>query len=251
MRNWLAVIAIPIVAGSAPAQTRLTVDGPTSLAWWQIDPNYGHLWASTCPDDPNWQAGEGRTPGARVDFKTRKKHVASASKSRLRAVPMYPRLEVHAVCRLAVRGGVLTADTVSWSGMRGEVIVLPDSLDTGLEMRSLYARKAIFETHKFREIRFVLDRFDLDTQANVQRSDTIRGTAHGTLQLHGIHTPIASQVKAWRVPEGLRVQTFYEFPAEQLADVYKMSKIALEMGTSLGRWNTVYMGVDMILRPAR
>jgi hypothetical protein len=238
----LCLVALSAV-GDAGAQVRLEVDARTSLAWWQIDPNYGHLWASTCPDDPNWQAGEGRTPNARVDFKTRKKHVASASKDRLRQVPMYPRLDVHAVCRAAVRGGVLTSDTVRWSGMRGEVIVLPDSLDTGLEMRSLYARKAIFETHKYREIRFVLD-----SLGNVQPGDTIRGTAFGTVQLHGVHNKIASQVKAWRVPEGLRVQTYFEFPADQLSDLYKMSKVALEMGTALGRWNTVYMGVDMILQ---
>ena len=238
----LCLVALAAV-GDASAQVRLEVDARTSLAWWQIDPNYGHLWASTCPDDPNWQAGEGRTPSARVDFKTRKKHVASASKDRLRQVPMYPRLEVHAVCRNAVRGGVLTSDTVRWSGMRGEVIVLPDSLDTGLEMRSLYARKAIFETHKYREIRFVLD-----SLGNVQPGDTIRGIAFGTVQLHGVHNKIASQVKAWRVPEGLRVQTYFEFPADQLSDLYKMSKVALEMGTALGRWNTIYMGVDMILR---
>ena len=243
MRCAMTVGLVLVTAAAAQAQTRFEVDARSSLAWWQIDPNYGHLWASTCPDDPNWQAGEGRTPGARVDFKTRKSHVASASKSRIRSVPMYPRLEVHPVCRNAVRGGVLSVDTVNWSGIRGEVVVVPDSLDTGLEMRSLYARKAIFETHKFPQIRFVID-----SLGNVQVGDTIRGIAHGTLELHGVHTRIASQVKAWRVPEGLRVQTFYEFPANNLAEVYKMSKMALEMGTSLGRWNTVYMGVDMILR---
>jgi hypothetical protein len=243
MRFAYAAAAVLVTAAAGEAQTRFDVDPRASLAWWQIDPNYGHLWASTCPDDPNWQAGEGRTPGARVDFKSRKKHVASASKDRLRAVPMYPRLDVHAVCRPAVRGGVLAADTLNWSSLRGEVIVVPDSLDTGLEMRSLYARKAIFETHKFPQIRFVLD-----SLGNVQPGDTIRGVAHGTLELHGVHRKIASQVKAWRVPEGLRVQTYFEFPADELAEVYKMSKMALEMGTSLGRWNTVYFGVDMILR---
>jgi hypothetical protein len=240
----LLLLVLALVA-PAEAQTRFEIDGRSSLAWWQIDPNYGHLWASTCPDDPNWQAGEGRTPGARVNFKTRKQHVASASKSRVKEVPMYPRLDVYEVCRRAVRGGVLTADTVNWSGLRGEVIILPDSLDTGLEMRSLYARKAIFETHKFREIRFVLD-----SLGSVQPGDTIKAVAFGTMQLHGVHTRIEAPVKAWRVPQGLRVQTQFDFPAEQLSEVYKMSKLALEMGTSLGRWNTVYMGVDVIMRPS-
>ena len=241
----LMAVVFAVAAWPAAAQTRFEIVGRSSLAWWQIDPNYGHLWASTCPDDPNWQAGEGRTPGARVDFKTRKKHVASASKSRERAIPMYPRIAVHEVCRRAVRGGVLTADTINWSGMRGEVIILPDSLDTGLEMRSLYARKAIFETHKFREIRFVLD-----SLGNVQAGDTITGVAFGTMQLHGVHTRITAPVKAWREPQGLRVQSQFDFPADDLSKVYRMSKMALEMGTSLGRWNTVYMGVDLILRRA-
>ncbi|HEY0672636.1 MAG TPA: YceI family protein [Longimicrobiales bacterium] len=230
---------------AAQSSVRYDIDQKSSLAWWQIDPNYGHLWASTCPDDPNWQAGEGRSPGARVDFKNRKKHVASASKSRERMVPMYPRLDVYEVCRPAVRGGVLAPDTVRWTGLRGEVVVLPDSLDTGLEMRSLYARKAIFETHKHRQIRFVLD-----SLSTVQPGDTIRGFVHGTLELHGVHKRIKSPIKVWRVPQGLRVQTIYDFPAEELTDIYKMSKMALEMGTSLGRWNTVYFGVDMILRRA-
>lgn len=241
--SWKLWPVLLLWAMPATAQTRFEIDGRSSLAWWQIDPNYGHLWASTCPDDPNWQAGEGRTPGARVNFKTRKEHVATASKSRVKAVPMYPRLDVYEVCRRAVRGGVLTADTVNWSGLRGEVIILPDSLDTGLEMRSLYARKAIFETHKFREIRFVLD-----SLGSVQPGDTIKAVAVGTMQLHGVHTKIEAPVKAWRVPQGLRVQTQFDFPAEHLSEVYKMSKLALEMGTSLGRWNTVFMGVDLILR---
>src|SRR5688500_16794271 len=174
MKRWCLVFGC-LTASTAPAlaQTRYEVDQRSSLAWWQIDPNYGHLWASTCPEDPNWQAGEGRTPGSRVDFKTRTKHVASASKSRLRDVPMYPRLDVHSVCRPAGRGGLLAPDTTTWKGLRGGVIVLPDSLDAGLGMRSLYARKAIFETHNLREIRFVLD-----SVGSMQPGDTVRGVAY-------------------------------------------------------------------------
>lgn len=238
---------LPLLAGSAGAQSqiRYEIAPRASLAWWQIDPNYGHLWSTTCPDDPNWQAGEGRSPNARVDFKTRKRHVASASKSRVRDVPMYPRLEVHEVCRDAVRGGLLTTDTITWRDLRGEVVVLPDSLDTGLGMRTLYARKSIFETHKHPTIRFVLD-----SLSNLQRSnDTIHAVVHGTLELHGVHNRIASQVKAWPEAGGLRVQSYYEFPADDLTELYKMSKMALEMGTALGRWNTVYFGIDAVLRP--
>jgi hypothetical protein len=222
-------------------ETRLTIDPLTSLAWWQIDPNFGHLWATTCPDDPSWQAGEGRTPGKRVDFATRKKTKSSGRSDK--RVPLYPRMEVHRVCRHAVQGGVLSADTVTWRGTRGEVIILPDSLETGLDMRSAYARRAIFETHKYRRIRFVLD-----SLSAVQPGDTLIARAHGTLDLHGVHTTISAPLKAWREKEGLRVQTTFSVPADDLTDVYKMSKTALAMGTALGRWNTVHMGVDFILR---
>ncbi len=236
---------LPLLAGSAGAQSqiRYEIAPRSSLAWWQIDPNYGHLWSTTCPDDPNWQAGEGRSPTAPVNFKTRKRHVASASADRDRDVPMYPRLEVYDVCRDAVRGGLTTSDTITWRDVRGEVIVLPDSLDTGLGMRTLYARKSIFQTHKFRNIRFVLD-----SLSNLQRSsDTIYAVVHGMLELHGVQNRITSDVKAWPEAGGLRVQSFYEFPAGDLTGVYKMSKMALEMGTALGRWNTVYFGIDAIL----
>ena len=238
----LAIIALPVIA-HAQEGTRLNVDAGSSLAWWQIDPNYGHLWATTCPADPNWQAGEGRSPGAKVDFKTRKEHVASARKSGVKDIPMYPRLAVHAVCRHAVRGGLLTMDTVNWSRTRGEVIILPDSLTTGLDMRDAYATKEVFETRKFRQIRFVLD-----SLSAVQPGDTIRAVAHGTIQLHGVHRSLSGPVKAWRVPSGLRVQSHFEIPAEDLSDVYKMSKMALSMGTVLGRWDKVHMGVDLILK---
>jgi hypothetical protein len=63
-----------------------------------------------------------------------------------------------------------------------------------------------------------------------------------------VHTNIKAPVTAWRVPQGLRAQVQFDFPADHLDDVYQMSKMALAMGTSLGRWNTIYMGVDLILR---
>ena len=58
----------------AQKQTRFAIDAKTSLAWWQIDPNYGHLWATTCPDERSWQPGEARSEGVgSIDVKTRKK----------------------------------------------------------------------------------------------------------------------------------------------------------------------------------
>jgi hypothetical protein len=246
LRNMLliAMIAVPATL-SAQQQFRLAVDARTSLAWWQIDPNYGHLWATTCPDDISWQPGEARSEGiGNVNLKSRKQTVASASSSRDREVPIYPRGAVHAVCRPAVSGSITAFDTITWKGARGEIRIRPDSLVTGNSMRDNFARKAVFETSKFREIKFVID-----SVTNVQQGDTIRGTAVGTLELHGAKVPMSAPVKAWREKHGLRVQTQMSFPADDLVKVYEFSKLSLGMGVTLGRWKTVYMGLDAILKP--
>jgi len=47
-----------LAAAPLAAQTRWVIDRKTSLAWWQMDPHYEHLWATTCPADPSWQPGE-------------------------------------------------------------------------------------------------------------------------------------------------------------------------------------------------
>jgi hypothetical protein len=225
-------------------QFRLAVDAKSSLAWWQIDPNYGHLWATTCPDDLSWQPGEARSGYGNINVKSRKQTTASASSSRDRVVPLYPRLEVKPVCRSAVRGGIIALDTMNWRGTRGEIRILPDSLVTGNDMRDKFARKAVFETAKYREIRF-----QIDSLSNVQPGDTIRAVAHGALELHGARVATSAPVKAWREAGGMRVQTQLQFPADDLTHVYGFSKLSLGMGVTLGRWNTVFMGIDAILTP--
>ena len=246
LRAAIAVFmfALPSVA-TAQQQFRLAVDAKTSLAWWQIDPNYGHLWATTCPDDPSWQPGDARSEGTgNIDTKTRKKTVASSSAARDREVPIYPRMEVKPLCRAAVRGSIAALDTITWRGTRGEIRILPDSLVTGSLMRDRFTRKSVFETNTFKEIRFVID-----SLTNVQQGDTIRAMAVGTLEMHGAHVPMKAPVKAWREKSGLRVQTQMEFPAHDLVKVYQFSKLALGMGVTLGRWKTIYMGIDAILVP--
>ena len=238
----VAVLAVVPAAASAQQSYRFAVDAKTSLAWWQIDPNYGHLWATTCPDDLSWQPGEARSSGGNFNVKSRKQTVASASSSRDRTVPLYPRIEVAPVCRPAVRGEIVALDTISWRGTRGEIRIFADSLVTGNDMRDRFSRKAVFETTKFREIKFVID-----SLTNVQPGDTIRATAAGTLELHGVRVPAQAPVKAWRERAGLRVQGQFQFPAQDLTRVYGFSKLALGMGVTLGRWNTVFMGLDAVL----
>ena len=237
------ILCLLLMPAAAQAQQfRFSIDARTSLAWWQIDPNYGHLWATTCPDDLSWQPGDARSAGGNINVKSRKEVVASASSSRDRTAPLYPRGEVHAVCRHAVRGGIIATDTINWTGVRGEVRILPDSLVTGQDMRDRFARKSVFETSKFKEIRFVID-----SLANVVPGDTMTALAIGTLEMHGRQTGHRAPIKAWREAQGLRVQTTLEFPANELTTVYNFSKMALGMGVTLGRWKTVYMGIDAIL----
>jgi polyisoprenoid-binding protein YceI len=234
-----AFMLVPTVLNAQ--QATLTVDAATSLAWWQIDPNYGHLWATTCPEDPSWQPGEARSNSGRVNVSTRKK--TSPSHHSDSRIPIYPRGTVSAVCRLAVAGSITAGDTVTWRNVRGEIRVLGDSLMSGLDLRDRFARKSVLETQKHREIKFMID-----SLTNVQTGDTITAIAVGTFELHGVRKPMTAPVRAWREPAGLRVQTQFSFPASELTGEYNMSKLALGMGVTLGRWKTMHMGVDVILR---
>ncbi len=70
------------------------------------------------------------------------------------------------------------------------------------------------------------------------------------LELHGARVPAQAPVKVWRERAGLRVQGQLQFPAQDLTRVYGFSKLALGMGVTLGRWHTVFMGLDAVLVPA-
>lgn len=232
-------------AGSLRGQSekvRWTIDAKASLAWWQIDPHYSHLWATTCPDDPSWQPGEGWSPGSIIDY-LRRHRTADAGHSDPR-IPLYPRRRVRSLCREAVRGQVSVGDTVSWTGVEGQVTVLADSLFTGLKMRDSYAGKKVLEAHKYPEIRFNLDRL-----ADVQPGDTLRATAVGTFELHGVAQPVQAPLSAWYESGALRVRARWQMDAQDLVKVYGMSKWALGMGVTMRRWKTAHMGVDLVLRP--
>ena len=57
-------------------------------------------------------------------------------------------------------------------------------------------------------------------------------------------------VVAWQDPAGFRVRVQFSVPATAFIDEFKMSRWAHGMGVVSRRWNTVNMGVDVILRPA-
>lgn len=240
----LALVATAVARAAAAAQGPVlwAVDGPTSLTWWQIDPHYEHLWATTCPDDPSWQAGEGRSPRYFTDYDRRPRTIAAGrSDSR---IPLYPRVRVRPVCREAVRGEITVADTVRWTGVRGMITVLADSLVTGLDIRDAYARKAVLETKDYPELKFTID-----SLVEVQPGDTIRGTAVGTFEAHGYAHRVRVPITAVREGGGLRVRGQFSFDARMLVNEFKMPPWALGMGVAFKRWKTVHCGVDVIVRP--
>ncbi len=235
-----------LALGAAPLQAqspRMRVEAKTSLAWWQIDPHYEHLWSTTCPADPSWQPGEGRDPGLFTDYRMRPATIA-ADRSESR-VPLFPRYRVRPVCRQAVSGEVTIADVARLRGVRGVVTILTDSLTTGLTMRDVYERRAVFETARYPEITI-----RIDSLTQVQPGDTIRALAIGQLTIRGIAGPMQAPVIATKDGSGLRVRAQFSIPAPALIDVYGMSKVALSMGVIMKRWKTIHMGVDVVLRPA-
>lgn len=239
---WLTVLLLVPAIPSAVAQSgvRYRIQPKTSLVWWQIDPHYNHLWATTCPDDPSWQAGEGRSPDFRYVFDP---NFADAGHP-AEAIPVYPRGPVRALCREAVSGTVAFSDTTGWRLEQGLVRVHADSLVTGLNMRDAYARRMLFETHAYPEIRF-----RIDSVTNLRRGDTLRGVAHGIFALRGVETPVAVPVHVWPDADGLRVTGQTQFPAIDLHRRYGMSRMKLGMGVAMRRWNTVHWGFDLILEP--
>lgn len=218
-----------------------TIDPERSLAWWQMDPNLGHLWASTCPDDPSWQAGEGRSPGFnyRVDPKIPQRRRVHNAK-----IPQWPRDTVRPVCRRAVEGRVAVEDAASWHGVQGTVLVAADSLTMGSHTRDRFMKKTL-HTDSHPMLRFILD-----SLVRVEAGDTIRAVAVGTLEVNGATETVVAPVIAWREDGGLRVLAQFGVAARRMWDGYGLSRIALGLGVGLRIWNTLHMGVDLLLRPA-
>jgi hypothetical protein len=236
----LLAVAADVVAQQP---VRWVVEPRGSLAWWQMDPHFGHLWATTCPDDPSWQPGEGRSPSYYVNWSERKRvALTDAHDDR---VPLYPRGAVRLLCRQAVHGVVMVGDIETWTDVTGSVSVLTDSLVTGLDMRDRFARRQVFDTDNYPVIRFTIEGV-----TGVQRGDTLRGHAQGTLELRGAVVQQSAPVVAWWEGEVLRVQAQFDIPAADLTRVYGMSQVALGMGVALRAWRTVHAGIDLVLRPA-
>lgn len=240
-----AVVGAGLSSAAAAQQTRFTIDPRASLAWWEMNPNLSHLWATTCPEDPSWQPGEGRSIGYAVDYLRR--NAASPTKmSDTTRIPLYPRRVVRSLCTPAVSGEVTMVDMTTLSGTRGEIVIRAEHLKTGLDARDSYARHAIYDTDKYPTIRF-----QIDSVVGVRRAgDTTRANVVGSLEVRGVRTPLVIPVRATPVGGGTRVQGQVHVPAADLVAKYGISPYALGLSVGLHVWKQLWMGVDVVLRPA-
>ena len=247
--NGLVTSALMTLAVSGPVlaqagQFRLRVEPKSSLAWWQVNPHLSHLWATTCPQEPSWRPGEGTSmawAGEFLKMRSSKGHAAV----RDTVIPIYPRKRVRPLCTEAVSGEITAADTVTWQGVRGKIVVKADRLVTGLEMRDAYARKAILQTAMYPEITFAID-----SLGPLQvKGDTLRGQVFGTFETRGVPRTMIAPLKAWHEGGGLRVQAQFFVPAHDLPEKYGLSKLVLGIGAAGTLWDELHMGVDVVLVP--
>lgn len=242
-RLWLlGMLAGVWWGGPAAAQSATyTIDVARSLVWWQLDPHYGHLWATTCPKDPSWQPGEGHSAGYYINYKSRPK-IRTTKESETR-VPLFPRDTVRANCRRAVSGSFATADVRRFQSMKGRVTVVPDSITNGSDSRDKFADKYVYGAAKYPTITFTMDSV---TAVHIS-GDTVNAVAVGTFVLRDVEKPTRVQVQGIREGSTMRVRGMFAMPARELRDGYGVSPIALGVGVGLKLWDTLFMGFDLIL----
>jgi hypothetical protein len=241
-----SMLGLLIVVAGAPAQTKWRVDPKYSLAWWQVSPHLNHLWATSCPEEPSWRPGEGRSGGWNInkDLKTLSTTGYQNVGDTIH-VPLYPRQKVEAVCTNAVNGEATLPDTVRWRGVRGKIMVAADKMISGHDQRDAYARGAVLQATRYRTVDFTLD-----SVVNVtRRADTLRGTGIGHLTLHGVTNPMNAALVAWPEAGGLRVFGKFRMPSHDMVRVYGLSSYALGLGWGTKIWQDFFAGVDMLLRP--
>src|SRR6267142_6709793 len=139
-----------------------------------MDPHFGYLWATTCPQDTTWQAGASHSSGYR--YLVKKDPVRglplderATAKSH---TPVYERGFARRGCTPAVTGEITVPDTNTWRGVRGLVSIKAGALVTGLNFRDDFARKRVMESDEYPDIRFVID-----SLADIKKGDTLEATA--------------------------------------------------------------------------
>ena len=244
-----AALLCLLAAGSGSVQrpgAKFMIDPKSSSAWWQIVPHLGHLWATTCPQDPSWLPGEGRTwgPGG---FDVAKATQFTDDPSKV-PIPLFPRYRVRSVCTEAVHGELVAPDTLTWKGAHGKVVVRAAALTQVSALRDAFAHNVVLAVDEHPEIVLTIDSVVHVTPTGPGR-DTVRAVAVGTLSLHGVDAPLSVAVVASHEDGGLRVQgRWYIMPAE-LTDKYKVSAVALSLGVGFRIWKELWVGADLVMRP--
>ena len=248
---WLVVLGVGalLAAGEAAAQnagaSRWEIQPVQSAVWWQVNPHFGHLWATTCPNDDTWQAGEGRSTQYRgkasVERRVRQTNVKESDET----IPLFPRDTVRANCRRAISGTVAIGNASTLAGAAGMVTVRADSLVIGSDMRDAFARRYIYKSALYPTITFTIDSLKV-----TERGDTIRGMAYGIFQLRDGRTPIVVPIRIWDDPAGRRVQGKWHITGPQLIEDYHVPRGYLAMGVASKLWDELHMGFDLILRQA-
>ncbi len=224
---------------SAGGQTKWTVDPASSLVWWQMVPHMDHLWATTCPREPSWRAGDGRSSQWFMKNLLRAQTAADTSN-----IPLYPRYAARDICVDAVRGEITAQDTLTWTGVRGSVVVKADRLLTGQTQRDQYTRESLLETNRYPEIGFTID----SLVGVVEQADTVNGSVVGVLTLRGVTRPMVVAVRMWPEAGGLRVVGKFRVTAPELVEQFGISSHALGLGVGVRIWHYLYMGVDLVMR---
>jgi hypothetical protein len=244
-RNGLSVIGTLLCIESplAAQKASYVVVSQLSLAWWQMNPHLNHLWATTCTRDPDWRPGEGAGMSqAQAILKSMQKRVGDANVLDT-IIPLYPRKKVLPICGDAVGGAITVEDAGTLSGAKGTMTVKLDALQTGFHLHDSFMHEILGVTKNSPPAEF-----RIDSLSGVQRGDTTRAIAHGTLQLHAAVRSFDVPLKMWQTPEGLRVTGRFSMPALDMVDVYHLSRFKLGLGVGAGIWKFLYMGFDVILK---
>lgn len=241
----LVSVAVALFGTSPLASQSSWIVAPRlSLAWWQIDPHFGHLWATTCTGQRGWKPGSARGQGWEVGPGPQDNY---SNTSDTIHVPLYPRVAAEPTCpREGIAGKIQVADSSNWTGVRGDISVKVAALKTGFRIRDEYARDVVFQINRYPELRFTIDSIGVASRS----ADTLNGTVLGSFMVRGVSRPIAAPVRAWPEAGGLRVVAKFRIPAEDLVPVYGFSHMALGLGIGAKMWQFVFAGVDVVLVPA-
>ncbi|HXQ30019.1 MAG TPA: hypothetical protein VN848_12225 [Gemmatimonadales bacterium] len=228
----------------ARGQAKWVVDTKASLAWWQVSPNLNHLWATTCPGDPGWRPGEGRSGGWFIDPKLKMPETGYSGVEDTVHVPLFPRKTVSPICAEAVRGHITVDDTLHWRGAHGMVAVRSDAFITGEQMRDVMMH------HSLQSVQYPEITFNLDSLVGMtQQGDTLVGTAYGTETVGQVVIVVHPALKVFNDPEGLRVLAKWQITATELGMLApELHEFGLGINTRI--WKRFYMGVDLVLHPA-